>query len=131
MTQIERVRTELDKRKDRSVWERGITAYAYELLDNVEKAARDGRALNTVVKWKEAMLNGAQDWIEYSYGGKALIYDEDIAKRICTSSELKRNRNGELKPNSRELWLDAQARALFRAQNRIIYILRYEMGMSY
>lgn len=131
MTQIERVRTELDKRKDRSVWERGITAYAYELLDNVEKAARDGRALNTVVKWKEAMLNGAQDWIEYSYGGKALIYDEDIAKRICTPSELKRNRNGELKPNSRELWLDAQARALFRAQNRIIYILRYEMGMSY
>jgi hypothetical protein len=77
------------------------------------------------------MLNGAQDWDEYSYGGCSLIYNGDIAKRLCTPSELKRKRYGELNPNSRENWLDVQARALFRAQNRIIYILRYKLGMTY
>ena len=130
MKEIEQIRTELNKRSDRSAWDRGVTAYAYELLDNVEDAARDGQPLNSVFKWKVAMLNGAQDWDNYSYGGSALIYNEDIANRLCTMSELKRTRNGELKPNSRETWLDVQARALYQAQVRITYILRYNMGIK-
>lgn len=131
MTKIEQIRTELDKRSDRSAWDRGVTAYAYDLLDNVEDAARDGQPLNTRREWKEAMLNGAQDWTEYSYGGSSLCYDGDIAKRLCTPSELKRKRNGELNPNSRESWLDVQARALFRAQARICNILRFKLGINY
>lgn len=76
------------------------------------------------------MLNGAQDWDNYSYSGSALIYNKDIANRLCTMSELKRTRNGEFKPNSRETWLDVQARALYQAQARITYILRYKMGIK-
>lgn len=124
MKEIEQVRAELDKRTDRSAWGRGVTAYAYELLDNVEAAEHYGKPLKTISEWKEAMLNGAQDWKEYSYGGSSLCYDGDIAVRLCTPSELKRKRNGEINLNSRESWLDVQARALYQAQMRICGILR-------
>ena len=65
------------------------------------------------------MLNGAQNWSEYSWGGSALICNGDIAERLCTPSELKKTRNGERRPNSREEWLDTQARALYKACNRV------------
>lgn len=77
------------------------------------------------------MLNGASDWKEYSYGGCAYVYNEDIMKQLCTPSEIKRKRNGELNPNSRETWLDVQARALYWAYSRIRNILRYKMGIEH
>lgn len=131
MKEIEQVRAELNKRKDRSAWDMGVTDYAHDLLDTVEESAREGHSLNTVREWKESMLNGAQDWKEYSNGGCALICDYDIAVRLCTPSELRRKRNGELNPNSRESWLDVQARALYQAQARICGILRFKLGISY
>ena len=131
MEKIEQIRTELEKRSFRSAWDKGINDYAYDLLDKVEVAAQDGKQLNTISEWKEAMLNGAQNWGEYSYGGCSLIYDCDIAKRLCTPSELKRKRNGELNPNSRESWLDVQTRALYQAQARICEILRFKLGINY
>jgi hypothetical protein len=130
MKEIEAVRKELDKRIDRSAWNKGVTKYALELLDNVDSAARHGKQLKTLSEWKEVLLNGAENWEEYSYGGYVLIYDEDIANRLCTPSELKRKRNGELNPNSCESWLDVQARALYQAQLRICGILR-KLGISY
>ena len=130
MKNIDQVRTELENRVDRSAWDRGVTAYAYELLDNVEAAGHYGNPLKTIREWKDAMLNGAQNWTEYSYGGSSLCYDCDIAKRLCTPSELKRKRNGELNPNSCESWLDVQARALYQAQLRICGILR-KLGINY
>lgn len=131
MKEIEQVKAELNKRADRSAWDTGVTVYAHELLDNVEDAARGGQPLETIREWKKAMLNGAQDWTEYSYGGCSLIYDGDIAKRLCTPSELKRKRNGELNPSSRETWVNAQARALHQAQARICGILHFKLGISY
>lgn len=131
MKEIEVVRKELNKRFDRSAWNKGVTKYALEILDNVDSAVRHGKKLKTLIEWKKALLNGEENWKEYSYGGSALIYDEDIANRLCTPSELKRKRNGELNPNSRESWLDVQARALFQAQARICGILRFKLGISY
>ena len=124
MKEIEQVRTELDKRLDRSAWNKGVTKYALEILDNVDSAMRHGKELKSLIEWKKALLNGEENWKEYSYGGSALIYDENIANRLCTPSELKRKRNGELNPNSCESWLDVQARALYQAQMRICGILR-------
>lgn len=131
MKELEQVRKELYKRIDRSAWNKGVTKYALDLLYNVELSVRDGKSLKTISDWKAAMLNGATDWKEYSYAGCALIYDRDIAKRLCTPSELKRKRNGELNPNSRETWLDVQARALFQAQERICGLLRFKLGINY
>lgn len=68
---------------------------------------------------EKALLNGADSWNSYSWGGCGLIYDYDIARHYCTPSELRKTRDGERRPNSREEWLDVQARALFQASNRV------------
>lgn len=130
MKKIELVRVELEKRDDRSAWDKGVTDYCYDLLDNVEAAGRNGNKLERLSDWRSAMLNGARDWTEYSYGGCAFVYDGDIANRLCTPSELKLKRNGEQNPNSRETWLDVQAQALYQASARISRILRMKLGMK-
>lgn len=71
------------------------------------------------------MLNGADSWIQYSWGGCSLIYDGDIAERLCSPSELKKTRNGERKPNGNEEWLDTQARALYQASLQVASALKY------
>lgn len=110
----------LESRKDRSAWNRGVTAYARELLgdvvENVERAYC--AAPQTRAEFCRVARNGAGTWYEYSYGACALVYDGDIAERLCTPSELKKKRVGELNPNSRETWLDVQARALNQAAGR-------------
>lgn len=107
----------IEARKDRSAWDRGVNDYALELLDNLAELTQDD--LSNLAIIRAALLNGASDWQQYSYGGCALIYDSDIAERLCTPSELKRCRGGAWNPSSRENWLDVQARALRRAGFRV------------
>mgnify|MGYP006978920536 CR=1 FL=1 len=104
----------------KSAWERGVYAYAVELTANaIDRAANGDFAPQTGAELKRVLLNGASDWTEYSYGGCSLIYDGDIAERLCTPSELRRTRGGERRPNAREEWLDTQARALLQASHKI------------
>ena len=105
----------IENMKARSAWDRGVKEYAYELVEGleVEEIPADSQEL------KSLLLNGADTWKQYSWGGSSLIYDFDIAERLCTPSELKRVKGGERRPNSREEWLDVQARALLQAANRI------------
>ena len=111
----------LEARKDRSAWDKGVTAYAVGLLDNYQdRAEYEGREAASRKELEGWLLNGASTWSEYSWGGSALIYNSDIAKRLCNPSELKRTHNGERRPNSREEWLDVQARALAQAAKRLI-----------
>lgn len=120
MTIYDQITAELEARKDRSAWEKGVTAYAFDLVEEIkERAEYEGRNPEPGKECREWMLNGAQDWAQYSWGGSALIYDGDIAERLCCPSELKKTRNGERRPNSREEWLDTQARALYQACNRV------------
>jgi hypothetical protein len=76
---------------------------------------------------EKAMLNGADSWSQYSYGGCSLVYDGDIAERLCAPSEFKKKRGGELPPNAREQWLDVQARALNQACNRVTRLYTHIM----
>lgn len=105
----------------RSAWARGVRAYAEELCGNlrtaVAYAAETGAPspLTDRETVRAALLNGARDWSEYSWGGCALIYDGDIAARVCTPSELRRTHGGQRDPNPRETWLDVQTRALYQA----------------
>lgn len=117
MKTFEEIRKELEARKDRSAWRKGVTAYALELLETMEENAEYNHADQHLhpLEVETLALNGAQDWKQFSWGGSALIYDTDIAQRLCSPSELKKTRNGERRPNSREEWLDTQARALFQA----------------
>ena len=122
---LDKVAAELEAHKDRSAWGRGVNAYALELVEELrERAAYEGRNPEPGKECREWMLNGAQDWNQYSWGGSSLIYDSDIAERLCTPSELKKTRHGERRPNSREEWLDTQARALYQACNRVARVYR-------
>jgi len=94
--------------KTRGAWQTAVKTYALELLEEMEGEFS-----------AEKLLNGAENWNAYSYGGSALIYDADIAERVCSPSELNRKRGGELSPNVRESWLDCQARALSQAARLI------------
>lgn len=123
MTIYERMTKELEARKDRSAWDKGVTVYALELVEQlaegIEGGYIDADGLASQAMFRKALLNGADDWSAYSWGGCALIYNSDIAERLCCPSELKRTRNGERRPNSREEWLDVQARALICAAYRV------------
>lgn len=119
----------LECRIDRSAWDKGVTKYAFDLVDELkERAAYEGRNPEPGKECREWMLNGAQDWSQYSWGGSSLIYNEDIAERLCTPSELKKTRNGERRPNRNEEWLDVQARALNQACTRVSRIYRQEVS---
>ena len=100
----------------RSAWSRGVQAYAFELVESLE----DGADLANEWMLQKELLNGAQSWAQYSEGGCALCYNADIAKRLCSPSELKRNKWGMLPPNGRETLIDVQARALWQAHRLIV-----------
>lgn len=106
-------------KKPKSAWDQGVRKYALEILENAREMYGGREELN-LRNYNKILLNGASDWKQYSHGGCSLIYDEDIAKRTCNKSELLKTRGGQLRPNSRESWLDVQARALYQASNRVI-----------
>ena len=105
-------------RAPRSAWGKGVATYAAELIESIES---DEIATDEL---KSTLLNGAKDWSEYSCGGSALIYDADICERLCSPSEIKKTRNGERAPSSRESWLDCQARALGQAARLVSRIAK-------
>lgn len=103
----------------RSAWQRGVIAYAFEMVEELKEALMQGLItpyeLSHPDMVEDFLLNGAEDWEQYSWGGCSFIYNEDIAKRLCNPSELKKTHNGKRRPNKSEEWLDVQARALFQA----------------
>ncbi len=114
----------VENTKARSAWSKGVKTYALDMLEdlefNINHGYTDADVLESAKLLKKAILNGSSDWSQYSWGGCSLIYNEDIAKRLCTPSELKKTRNGQRKPNASEEWLDTQARALYQACNLIL-----------
>lgn len=108
---IEKTIKNIENFKARSAWARGAKTYALEILESLENP----QEISSVEMLKKAALNGASDWRQYSNGGCALVYNTDIAKRLCNNSELKKTNGGRKNPNARENWIDVQARALFKA----------------
>lgn len=98
----------------RSAWQKGVKHYAVMIVEylDVEDITRADIA-------NKVLLNGADNWRHYSYGGCALVYDADIAETLCTPSELRKvtRKDGTISQNvnRRENWLDVQARALYQA----------------
>lgn len=130
---VQEIRDRVHLKDPRSAWDRGVLAYADELLDNLGEAVEGGYFhpddLEASKILEKGLLNGAADWNQYIWGGCSLCYDADIAERLCTPSELKRKRGGDLRPNRSEEWLDVQARARFQASRQILgsaRVLRHE-----
>ena len=109
------------QRKNVSAWDRGVKNYAYGIIEELPDdycfyfdSCTDLEKHFKILK--KLLLNGADNWRQYSYCGNAYIYDEDIAAALCTPSEYRKTKGGEKEPNKRETWLGVQARALFHAE---------------
>lgn len=106
----------------RSAWGRGVNVYVDELMETLEDADKwhnveDWNNYNTIAKY---IYNGADNWKQYSWGGCSLIYDCDIAKRLCTPKALEKCKGGRYAPRRGMAWLDIQALALSQACLRIM-----------
>lgn len=103
-----------------SAWKRGIKKYTDELLDNLEEMAHIYKRLpkdeNELEEW---LLKGARNWGDYSWRGYSLIYDSQIAERLCTPSEFRKKDGGRLAPSRHDNWFNEQAKALNYAYLRI------------
>ena len=106
MKEMQKIRERLAAFKARSAWDKGVKKIAKGLLDQYE-----GQGPIT----EKGMLNGANDWEQYCYGGCAMIRDREIAEALCTPSELRRTDYGRRRPNPCETWMDVQVRAHIRA----------------
>lgn len=112
MKEMQKIRERLEGIKPRSAWGKGVKKIAKGLLDKYEEIVRYREGSDPVPPLTEkAVLNGANGWEQYCYGGCAMICDREIAKTLCTPSELRRTDYGRKAPNSRESWLDVQVRA--------------------
>lgn len=119
------------QKKARSTWSKGVYDYA---IDTVEKC-----------DWLENITNAKAvfnhcDAVnmdihklahDLSFGGCYEIYDDCIARLLCTPSEKKRFfdnkghwRGGQ--PNKNECWLDVQTRAIIQAYYIIDEIISIE-----
>lgn len=101
----------INKKRVRAAWWKGVKAYALEILEWYINEASD-KPLT-----EKTLLNGAYNWLHYSESaaGIAFVWNQDIAERLCGSTELKRVKNGEKAPNANEKWIDVQARAVYQA----------------
>lgn len=106
----------LNEKPGRSTWAKGVRVAALWLVARtINENPGKIELCNSTKDLELVLLNGAGSWHDYSWGGCALIYDQEIAALYCTPSEWKKTRGGERKPNRREEWLDVQARALRQA----------------
>ena len=103
----------------RSAWERGVRQYAREMVEYL-----DAGTVLTRDNARRVVFNGAKNAREYSEGGGALIYDSDIAERLCAPAKLRRKRGGDLPPNPAETWLDVQTRAIEQAVSLVARLVR-------
>ncbi len=119
---LQAVVNDADGHPARSAWGRGVQSYAVEIAETIAQAADEVEPLRAALE--PIALDGATGWEMYSYGGCSLVYDADIARALCTPSELKRKRGGELQPSRCETWLDVQARALRHAMTHVCVIAK-------
>ena len=124
---LDKIYSELENHPARGAWNKGVKEYAFELLARLkDRSALEGRNPESGKEAYNWMLNGADNWREYSYDRSSLLWDEDIAERLCSPSELKKKKYGYLNPNKIENWLDFQARALYQACNLVLMFFPYE-----
>lgn len=88
MTKVELINA-INVSKARSAWAKGVKNYALNLVEEIYQNDTD------IVKTDISVyLSGAKNWKNYSYvvRGYSLVCNYDIAKLLCTPSELKKNR---------------------------------------
>ena len=85
-----------EQKQPRSAWGKGVKNFAEWLIEMQDDMTQP---IENVGKLEKLLLNGAEDWKQFSYGGCAYIYDHYIAKALCNPSELKRTKEGTRPPH--------------------------------
>jgi hypothetical protein len=117
------IQKQLENQTARSAWGRGVLNFAVDLVgDAIENNGAEFTP-SSRAELEGLLLNGAENWKQYSRGGGALVSDVSIAEALCTPSELKKTKNGQRRPNKNEERLDTQARALFQACQKILALI--------
>lgn len=116
MTDISKIKTWIENSSYRSHWEQAVRDYALEMISQCDKT--------DITSYKQIPNHcNAKNMKDYaiaralSEGGCFEIYNGDIAKRLCTPSELKRytRKDGTVRDLPHESWLDVQTRAVYQA----------------
>lgn len=116
MTDIVKIRNWIKNDSYRSQWERAVRDYALEMIDQCDK--------KDITSYKQIPNHcNAANMKDYaiaralSEGGCFEIYNGDIAKRLCTPSQLKRHtrKDGTVRDLPHESWIDVQTRAVYQA----------------
>ena len=127
---INNVITRIESMKARSAWDKGVKAEAIDMLETLEYNDQPAE-FESLDDLLNAILAGADNFEHWAYAGCGLVYNEDIAKRYCTPSELKRTHGGWFDPNPRETWIDLYARrAVPQAVKLIVRTVRIVRAVS-
>lgn len=120
------VANEVNNRKTRSAWSKGVQSYAFHILAQFEDWRRfnESEGLECPELDEVTALNGASNWSVWSYGGCGLVYDSAIAERLCTPSELRKLDGGARVPTGAATWCDIEARAARQAWRMIAEAVR-------
>ena len=115
----------------RSTWDRGIAAYAFDLIDYyaIDVLSHPDADGTVPAPTERTFLNGATSWYEYAAGAcaAALVYDESIIKRLFPPSVVKRSRwaaGGYRCPVSGHTLISIEGVALRRAYSIIASVGR-------
>lgn len=108
-----------------SAWKKGVREYALELLDQLHEEYTwqnrhheidyENGFATTRNAIQKVLLSGASDWDEYSAGDCSMVYEGEIAARLCSPSQLKRYDGGTKTPRNYDSWIEVQAGALHQA----------------
>jgi hypothetical protein len=129
---VAEVRNVIKARKCRSAWDRGVQAAALDMCDDMDEWAEFNKWPNGYIPngdysaTKKMLLNGAENWIQYSLGGCALVPNADIAERFLPPSK----RDAALRKSDIEsdYLLNIQADGLRRAGCLIYNAIRAVRG---
>lgn len=98
-----------------SQWKKGVEFYAHFLAEELND---DYLSENIEIKdIFEILLNGAQNWHQFAWGGCGQIYNEDIANTLLTPSQRKRITKADTYGGFH--LLDLEAAALAKAASRV------------
>lgn len=121
---VKRLVAEAEKlgKSERSYWSRGVASLIRDYGEDVLKE-HDGEIISAKDFYK--LWNCGNDSLRDAvYSGSFDIWNYDIAKRLCTPSELKKSKEGMRNPNKRENWLDVETRAMYQAMYKSLSIMK-------
>lgn len=121
---LKRAQRIIERKKTRGRWPEAVRQDALNLIDWLLTEAEHTGVFKDKDALHKALLNGAQDWKQYSFGCGSVADCDNLrlATRYASESGLKNLRykeGGVRNPKTGGTWLDVQAKALAQAEQLI------------